>query len=236
MFRMLMLAAGLCSYVSYSNAMNIEPFTHSFVPAEKTTQYTLQNKNDIAIAFEITICRRAYDLIGKESLTKDENSFVVFPTQVIIPAKSSRRIKVKWIGNDEFQKNPKCEQAYRVIFDQYYINLDEKQKKQKGACLEVRLQMIASLYMTPKGAVENLQVDNVKQISSSKFKVTLCNLGTKRAFAEQCKASAMFAGKRFNIADVLNKKDYKEIIMAGSKREFEIDITIEVETKAGRQA
>ncbi len=208
--------------LSETFAMKIVPFVHSFAPVkgESTIQYFLTNNSSEKMAFEVLIFKRKQNIKGEDVLEKDDESFVVFPSQVIIPGNSSRSIKVKWVGNKEFEKNPQKEQAFRVSFEQFHIDFKNKRQKIKGASLEIKLRMLASLYMTPKGAAPNLKIVSVTKKTNEIYVIRVKNEGNSRISTNAMTNTVVVFGKERQFKDVISKNDINSVVMPQSESEF----------------
>ncbi len=201
------------SVIFNTDALTVVPFIHSFDPKdnnEKIFQYYIENKTRDFLAFEIKIFRRKLDKHGKDILEKDKKSFMLMPSQIIIPPHSCRNVKVRWRGNEEFKKNPNKEQAFRVVMSQFPVNLNKKKKKGHAA-IQVVYEIKCSLYATPKNAKSDLKIayENAKVIA---FK----NDGTKRAVLR--KADLIIQDKK--IANKINPNDLDTVVMPGDVREY----------------
>lgn len=217
----------LCFYNLQS--MQITPFVHSFVPGkEDVTEYEIANNGDEHLAFSIDISRRRPGVPDSENLNGEceDESFALYPSQIIIPPKSSRRVKAKWLGNEEFKKYPNMEQAYKVCFRQFPIDLFKKKKKNTKASIEIRINVVALLYMTPAGAKACLEVVSLNKVGSY-YKLKLKNTGTKRAILNKCDdVHVQIDGKIFALLSVLSKQDLEKVVFAGEQREFEIPTSV----------
>jgi P pilus assembly chaperone PapD len=205
--------------------MKVMPFIHSFAPVkgEKVIQYSLTNDGDRPVAFEIIIFRRNQNIKGEDILQKDEESFTIFPSQVIIPGHGTRNIRVKWIGNGDFEKNPRREQAFRVLFDQFHIDFKQKKPRKSGAALNIKLRMLASLYMTPKNARKSLTVTSVKEKMINGEKVAVIRMkndGASRCSVGEINPELRLFGRKCFLGDIIGKGDRDCIIISGCEREF----------------
>jgi P pilus assembly chaperone PapD len=194
-------------------ALTVVPFVHSFDPKddnEKTFQYYVGNKTGDFLAFEISVFRRKLDKRGNDILVRDKKSFMLMPSQIIIPPHSQRSIKVKWRGNEEFKQNPQKEQAFRVVMTQFPVNLNKKKEK-KQASIQVIYEIKASLYATPKDAKPDLKLayENAKIIA-------LKNDGNRRA--ELKRSNLIIHDKK--ITDLVKPDEIETVVMPGTIREY----------------
>ena len=213
MCKILSIFAVIITTFFNTEALTVVPFVHSFDPKdndEKTFQYYIGNKTSDFLAFEISVFRRKLDKKGNDILAKDKKSFMLMPSQIIIPPHSQRSIKVKWRGNEEFRLNPNKEQAFRVVMTQFPVNLNKK-KERKQASIQVVYEIKASLYATPKDAKPDLKLayENAKIIA-------LRNDGNRRA--ELKRSNLMIQGKK--IADLVSPDEVETVIMPGTVREY----------------
>ena len=213
MCKILLIFAIMFSTVLNTGALTVVPFVHSFDPQnnnEKSFQYYVENKTDDFLAFEISVFRRKLDKKGKDILERDTNSFLVRPSQIIIPPHTYRNIKVKWKGNDEFAKNPNKEQAFRVVMSQFPIDLNKKREKNQAA-IQVVYEIKASLYATPKDAKPDLKI-----VSENANVIVLKNDGNRRA--ELKKSDLVIRDKK--ITELIKPDEVDTVIMAKSIREY----------------
>ncbi|MBO4405184.1 MAG: hypothetical protein J5821_00455 [Alphaproteobacteria bacterium] len=201
------------STVLNTEALTVVPFVHSFDPQssdEKSFQYYVENKTNDFLAFEISVFRRKLDKKGNDILERDTDSFLIRPSQIIIPPHTYRNVKAKWRGNEEFKKNTNKEQAFRVIMSQFPINLNKKKEKNQAA-IQVVYEIKASLYATPKNAKPDLKV-----VSENADVIVLKNDGNRRA--ELRKSDLVIRNKK--ITDLVRSDDVDTVIMAKSIREY----------------
>ncbi|MBO7454071.1 MAG: hypothetical protein J6T91_01645 [Alphaproteobacteria bacterium] len=212
MYKILSILAFIFLATLNTEALTVVPFVHSFDPEdknEKTFQYYVENKTDDFLAFEISVFRRKMDKKGNDILEKDTESFMLRPSQIIIPPRSYRNVKVKWKGNDEFKKNPEKEQAFRVVMSQFPVNLKKKKEKRQQASIQVVYEIKASLYATPKTAKPDLKI-----VSEDAKIIVLRNDGNRRA--ELKKSNLVIRDKK--ITDLVKPDDVNTVIMANSTR------------------
>lgn len=212
MYKILSILAFIFLATLNAKALTVVPFVHSFDPEdknEKTFQYYVENKTDDFLAFEISVFRRKMDKKGNDILEKDTESFMLRPSQIIIPPRSYRNVKVKWKGNDEFKKNPEKEQAFRVVMSQFPVNLKKKKEKRQQASIQVVYEIKASLYATPKTAKPDLKI-----VSEDAKIIVLRNDGNRRA--ELKKSNLVIRDKK--ITDLVKPDDVNTVIMANSTR------------------
>jgi P pilus assembly chaperone PapD len=217
MCKVLIIFLSFVTFLSELSGLEIAPFIHEFDPEkkEKNFQYYVTNKSDQPMAFTVGVFRRMQDENGNDILEKDDDSFTIFPQQIIVAPGSRSLVKVKWKGNAAFKENKSLEQAFRVRFDQYHIDTlgisGLKAPKTRGTSIKVSLRIDASLYMCPKGSV-----GNVKIISQNGPMVTVQNIGTRRVLIREM--PVLINGKK--LTDLLDNKD--GVVLPGARRKFKI--------------
>lgn len=219
--KMLLGALAFVSFFGGAEAMKLVPFSHSFAPtkSEGTIQYYLTNTSNETMAFEVAVFKREQDEKGNDKpLVKDESSFVVFPSKVVVGPKKTRIVKVKWIGNEEFTKNPGREQAFRVSFEQFFVSFDKKKKK-KGVSITMKLRLLASLFMTPENAQEKIVVLS-NCVKDGDVVIRVRNEGTKRILGKDIKTEVVVFGERKCLGEVLSSSDRDGSVLAGAERVF----------------
>lgn len=210
-------------------SIQISPFIYSFDPTndaedksvEKKNEFTysITNRMDETIAFEVTVFRRYVDRNGNERLEKDDDSFTVFPSQLIIAPHKMRVVKLRWLGNEELKKNPHKEQAFRVQIKQFHINLNPFQKKKRGSSVEFNIQVMTSLYMTPGLSKANPIVTNVQILPNGLAKISVINKGNRHVSFKGLKNEVSlpdYKGPLFKILDA----EREGAIQPGQNYEF----------------
>lgn len=202
------------------SGLEVRPFVHSYDPIEEGDAFQLyiKNKTNDMIAFEAFIQSRSQDKNGNDILARDDDSFLVFPAQIIIPPNSTRIVKIKWLGNNSFKINKNLEQAFRIRLDQYPVNLQTKKllsdvAGKSTSSVEMRLSIGTSLYITPKNSSAQFKV-----INSSPTTITVQNIGTRRSSIAEYKEKIMVNGQ--DLKELIKKEDAEAIILAGATRVF----------------
>lgn len=196
------------------SALKVVPFVHSFDPQdrnESSFQYYIENGTNDYMAFEISILKRKLDRNGQDILTRDDESFTIYPRQIIIPPHSHRSVKVQWKGNKEFTANPNLEQAFRVRMEQFPINKDQKKAPRKTANIQVTYEIKASLYATPKDAKEHLTI-----VKSDSKTIVIKNDGNKRG--EPISSDLRMDGTK--IVDLISQDESHSVVMPHSERVY----------------
>ncbi|MBR1734764.1 MAG: hypothetical protein IJ730_04875 [Alphaproteobacteria bacterium] len=235
MFKILSVFVFIYFSMLESFCLNIIPFIHSFDPddrGDQTIQYYIGNETDDFMAFMLSIHRRKQNIDGSDDLKKDEDSFIVAPSQIIIPPHTKRIVKVKWIGNKEYKDNPRIEQAYRLCIDQFPIEgqlkkvknaknneqvilkmpKKEKKKKREIAQIKISYKVWTSLYAAPKDSRSDMVV-----VSSDSKSITIKNNGTRHGELKEIEKTVC---EGMSLDQWLVNDDFEKVILAGSVRKF----------------
>jgi len=165
----LLLVLSLFSQVA--SALQMTPLSVVLKPsgggAKQSFRVTNESSKPIAVQFSVTTRQQ---LNNKEIRKPADNDFMIYPPQTIIPAKSTQKVRIEWLGKGKVTK----EQAYRLIAEQVHVSLD----KQKQSGINMIMTLINSLYVQPNGTRSNVQVKQVQR-HGNKLAVTLMNSGTR---------------------------------------------------------
>lgn len=165
-----------------------------------TQSFQLENDSDEKIAIQIHMAERKMALDGSETHPPADALFNVFPSQLILDAKSSRTIRVTWTGD----KKPQQELAYRLIAEQ--LPISALRAKQNGqAVLNILLRYVASIYVNPEGTYHQLEVKSLeKTVEKGKpmLSVVIENKGTMHGILASPQLKVSDAGK-----EILTLKD-----------------------------
>lgn len=166
----------LCLLLTSSDAFafKLSPITASLdlSKGQSSMKFVVQNPSEELVAIEITMHQRSMNLNGDDELTEDEDSFVVYPSQMILKPNDQRSIKVQWAGASK----PKKELAYRLIAEQLPINVNSKKKS--GVNVSVLLKYVASVYVDPGKTEPNVMVQDFS-VQGGELAITLENSGSK---------------------------------------------------------
>lgn len=161
---------------SSAAAFKFTPFSQDFEPAGSKASHTfyVTNDGDTAIAVEITIRHRAMAADGSDSLDDAEDDFVLFPSQIVLPAGQRQAVRVQYIGSPGID----TEKAYRIIAEQLPIDLDSEAKT--GVNIDFLLRYVGAIYVVPSGAVGRIEVGTAeirKSGAGRELALTLRNEG-----------------------------------------------------------
>ncbi|KAG1657074.1 putative racemase YgeA [Nymphon striatum] len=135
--------------------------------AKQSVRVSNESNKPIAVQFSVTTRQQ---INNKEVRKPADKDFMIYPPQTIIPANSTQRVRVEWLGAGKLPR----EQAYRLIAEQVYVSLDEQ--NQTG--VKMLMTLVGALYVQPNGTRSNLSVKSVQR-QGNKLAVTVANSGNK---------------------------------------------------------
>ena len=154
-----------------ANALQMTPLSLVLKPSgggsKQSVRVTNESNKPIAVQFSVTTRQQVNN---KEIRKPADKDFMIYPPQTIIPAKSTQKVRVEYLGPGKIPR----EQAYRLIAEQVYVSLDDK--KQTG--VNMLMTLIGALYVQPNGTKDNLQVTTIKR-HGNKLAVTVANSGNR---------------------------------------------------------
>lgn len=166
------IAVVLLSLVSLNaTALQMNPLSLVLKPsgggAKQSFKVANESNKPIAVQFSVTTRQQVNN---KEIRKPADRNFMIYPPQAIIPAKSTQKVRVEWLGPGKIPR----EQAYRLIAEQVYVSLDDKEK----TGVKMLMTLVGALYVQPNGTKSNVQVRSVKR-HGNKLAVTLVNNGNR---------------------------------------------------------
>ncbi len=135
--------------------------------AKQSFKVTNEGSKPIAVQFSVTTRQQ---LNNKEIRTPADKDFMIYPPQTIIPAHSTQKVRIEWLGTGTIKQ----EKPYRLIAEQVYVSLDNNE--QTG--IKLLMKIVGALYVQPSKTRSNVQVKAVQQ-QGNKLAVTLANSGSR---------------------------------------------------------
>ncbi len=190
----------------------------------------VSNSSDKPEAVEVYVTTRDPDVNGTENNNQeDEENFLVYPPQVIVPANSEQVVRITWIGDP----NPKTELAFRLVAAQVPVDVPDPSKsevqksKKMGAAVTIMFRYEAALYITPdwvkpkvviESAMEELSDDGQPLLS-----VVFHNEGTQHSFLRNLEVT-LTSEEDPSLSVTLKGEELKGVLgqnlLAGSRRRF----------------
>ena len=169
------------------SALQMNPLSVVVKPTGGGTKQTFKVTNEsskpIAVQFSVTTRQQ---LNNKEIRKPADSDFMIYPPQTIIPAKSTQKVRIQWLGKKPVTK----ELAYRLIAEQVYVSLEKK--KQTG--INMLMTLVGALYVQPNKTKSNVQVRAVQRVGN-KLAVTLTNSGTRHQLMRYATLTLRNGGK-----------------------------------------
>ena len=154
-----------------ANALQMNPLSLVLKPsgggARQSFKVTNESNKPIAVQFSVTTRQQ---LNNKEIRHPADKDFMIYPPQTIIPAKSTQKVRVEWLGAGQIPR----EQAYRLIAEQVYVSLSEE--KETG--VKMLMTLVGALYVQPNGTKSNVQVKAIQR-HGNKLALTVSNSGNR---------------------------------------------------------
>lgn len=157
----------------------VSPISVSLSPtgSESSKLIKLTNAEDAPKPIQMAMVTRNPDLSGIEQHESAEDNFLVYPAQFILPAKSSKVVRISWIGNPKLEK----ELAYRFIVEDLNVNLEDpnsKKQHEKKSKIKLLMKYEGALYITPPGSESHMVLESAQKDADSKLVLTFHNQGT----------------------------------------------------------
>lgn len=164
-----------------SGGFELRPMISELRPTGRESSHAFHviNNTNGSIAVQMSVAAREMDEEGRETLPPAEKDFVIYPPQMVVKPRSSQVVRVKWIGDPK----PASELAYRLIAEQVAIP-DPEGGSAEGVRINLMFRYMAALYITPKGAKEEVVVKSTGQRvekAQRQLVVVLENRGTTHA-------------------------------------------------------
>jgi fimbrial chaperone protein len=219
----------LCFLIGFQHAFaafEISPVIASVAPSgpDASVSLTVTNPGDQKTPIQISIFHRNPDLNGNEKYedSKDVGElFQIIPSQLILNPKEKRTIRITYVGDPKI----KVEQAFRVISEEFPINVTdpEKVKKKAVASISIMSKYVGSLYVKPLGTVPDVSIQS-SITKDKKLELIFENKGTEHFLTKDTK---------YKVTLVSGKKEFPlplesiqaigvQNILSGKSRKFTI--------------
>lgn len=144
---------GFWAFAQTAHAFKMTPIEVTFEPTGSGAirSVVLQNPSETPAAVEMTVHARAMDPAGEDTLTLDEESFLVIPSQVILMPGTEQVVRLQWLGGPTEQERP-----FRLIAEQLPIDLGDAAAD--GGRMRLLVRYVASLYVTPPGSAAQITI------------------------------------------------------------------------------
>ncbi len=216
---------------------NFSPIVADFEPSGPGARQTfrLTNPNADSIPVEITVFERRMTVDGQDVLEPSDD-FVVFPTQAILAAESSRVVRVQYVGPADIN----TEKAYRIIAEQLPVDLEALEEG--TARLNLLFRYVGSMYVVPTNAASDVVIESVERVDVEgilSLAIVLHNHGNAHAILEDLVVE--LSTRPFASTDGVVRLDGDELegmrnqnVLAGHTRRFVLPLPTELALTSGR--
>lgn len=198
-----------------AGAFQIVPITQDFDPSGRRANqvFQVENDRDEPVTVTIAMAQRVVDIDGRETQLETDD-FTVFPTEIILQPKTSRAVRVQWIGDPA----PAAELPFRIIAEETPLNM---RRDSPGASVFLTVRYVGSVYVVPKGARHQVVVASAGAAGNGQIEVVLENKGNRHAVLDNPTLTVSGGGvsKAIDLKAVAETVN-GENILAGSKRRF----------------
>lgn len=157
------LIAGLAA-VSAAWAMRVSPMVAELTTsgAGSAARIEVGNIGAAAMPFETRITRIDYDADGNLIETDQDEDFLVFPPQGLVPVNGRQVVRVQWVGEGELDTS----RAYYLAVRQLPVQTDVNAQPESGGAISVSVlyTMKALIVVAPPGAKADVKVESVTPI------------------------------------------------------------------------
>ncbi|MFH1429489.1 MAG: hypothetical protein ABIH39_07075 [Candidatus Margulisiibacteriota bacterium] len=132
---------------------------NTFIPVPGSQQnLILTNSGADFVALEISMLTRQHDINGKEYNEDADDDFLIYPSQILLPAGEEQVVSIRWAGEGSIT----AEKAYRLVIEELPISSGQKIETeisdQSKATLKVLRRFLKSIYVTPEVTKPDLQL------------------------------------------------------------------------------
>jgi len=176
---------------SSANALQMNPLSLVLKPTGGGAKQsvTVSNESNEPIAVQLSVTTRQ-QVNNKEVRKPADHEFNIYPPQMIIPARSTQKVRVEWLGAGQMPR----EKAYRLIAEQVFVSLDNK--NQTG--VKMLMTLVGALYVQPNGMKSNLKVTNVKR-HGNQLAVTVANSGNRHRLMKYATLNLQNGAQKYSI-------------------------------------
>ena len=183
------------------------PIVQEFTPTgiHTTKLFHLFNPGEKPIALECFVTKRYMDIEGAENNSEEEAEelFLVYPSQIILPAGRKQLLRVQWLGDSDLKE----ELSFRLICRQLPINLkkpDEDEEEANENAIEFLYNYAAAIYVVPRGVKPDIKIESTQVIEGEEgeklLEIVFNNNGSKHQLMRDL--SVKIASKEENSKDV----------------------------------
>jgi len=195
-----------------ASALQMNPLSLVLKPAGGGAKqsFRVSNESNKPIAVQFSVMTRQ-QVNNKEIRRPADRDFMIYPAQTIIPAKSTQKVRVEWLGAGKLPR----EQAYRLIAEQVHVSL----QKQQQTGINMLMTLVGALYVQPNGTKSNVTVKAVQR-QGNKLAVTLANSGTRHQLMNYATMTLRNGNKVLTLKGNALKGINGNNVLAGATKRF----------------
>ena len=207
---LLLMVLSLSSQMA--SALQMNPLSLVLKPAGGGAKqsFRVSNESNKPIAVQFSVMTRQ-QINNKEIRHPADRDFMIYPAQTIIPARSTQRVRVEWLGAGKLPR----EKAYRLIAEQVHVSL----QKQQQTGINMLMTLVGALYVQPNGTKSNVTVKAVQQ-QGNRLAVTLANNGTRHQLMNYATMTLRNGNKVFTLKGNALKGINGNNVLAGATKRF----------------
>jgi len=213
------MATGVFAFgVTNARAYQLSPMAQDFSPTGRgaSQDFSIINNDDRQMAVMVSVVNWEIDYDGVE-INNPAKEFAVFPTEIIVPPRSTRTVRVRWIGDPA----PSAELAYRLIVEEVLL---KSRERVPGSAIFMALRYVASLYVVPPNVKLNVHVLSARQVKDSKgeslLEIIARNCGSRHAILDEQTLGAMAESITKTLDPVSLTDMTDKIVLAQHQRRF----------------
>jgi P pilus assembly chaperone PapD len=172
--------------------VQMTPMIAEVNPFKKKSNFQITNYSDKYIAVEFTILK-IQDTTIKETRVETED-FLVYPSQFILPPKSSKNVRTHYINNTIQEQ----EQVYRTIARELDIEINDTNQSKKKSGITFKFIYEGLIFVGTDDFKSNLKITSITQ-KNDIIKMTIENTGNK---------SDIITTNNYEIKAIKNNKSY----------------------------
>ena len=164
-----------------ADAFEVNPIGIELAPAGRRSSgvVTVKNASSRAKAVEVKMVTREPDQYGVEHNKSAEDSFLVYPSQLILPPNSERTVRISWIGDPK----PAEELAYRFIAEELDIDVTPSSEgDEERSMVKVLLRYEGVVYIEPSNVSGEIILEKSEIVRNGErmlLSIQFKNIGSK---------------------------------------------------------
>ncbi len=225
-----LFALALCGLGSNVEAFKLTPMKMTLGASGRASGgvFSVNNMGQEALAIEMRFMTREMADDGSETNKAVPDLFAVFPSQFVLKPGTTQTVRVRWLGKEPV----KSEKAFRLVAEQLPVSL--VQGGEEGINMKVALRYLAAVYVAPKGAKADVQMEVKREGDSSGRSFAVLdfhNAGTEHVILRNLKVSLQVAGRRIELPTEVMESVSGSNLLAGARRVLRIPLPSDAEGK-----